>query len=201
VLAADFAPNLGVETPFHARHSALRKTYEYRIFPRVAGFSETQPDLICPPTLAPYVWDCPWPIDLVLANRAAAAVLGEHDFASFAASDPDATQREGQPAPGTIRRIFASHWQRIPQAPGQPDLLIYRVTGTGFLHNMVRILVGTFVDIAAGRIAPDVIPDILAARRRSAAGPTAPARGLFLLHVEYPHATAAPQPAPAEAHA
>jgi tRNA pseudouridine38-40 synthase len=68
--------------------------------------------------------------------------------------------------------------------------LIYRITATGFLHHMVRNLVGTFVQCAAHRLSPSDIPAILAARNRSAAGPTAPPTGLFLLNVEYAeHAT------------
>jgi tRNA pseudouridine38-40 synthase len=74
------------------------------------------------------------------------------------------------------RTIFHSNWHQ------HEDLLIYRVTGSGFLHHMVRNLVGTFVDPACK---PDAIPSILAAHNRSAAGPTAPARGLFLVEVEY----------------
>jgi len=77
------------------------------------------------------------------------------------------------------RTIFHSSWHQ------QDDILIYRVTGSGFLHHMVRNLVGTFVEAAANRLSPDAIPKILAARNRSAAGPTAPARGLFLVEVEY----------------
>jgi tRNA pseudouridine38-40 synthase len=204
VLSAAHAPDLGTDTPFHARHTALRKTYEYRIFPRICAAGNSQPDRICPPTLAPYVWDCPWHVDLALADHAAAAILGEHDFSSFAASEPDVAQREGEAAaPSTIRQIFASGWHREPQRPGQPDLLVYRVTGSGFLHHMVRILVGTFVAVASGRIAPDAVPQILAARNRAAAGPTAPARGLFLVNVEYPESAtlAATQSEPVEVHA
>ena len=82
---------------FHARHSALLKTYEYRIFPRVRASStpgaSMEPDLICPPMLAPFAWDCPWRIDLDRANEAACHVLGTHDFASFAAADPDLAAR------------------------------------------------------------------------------------------------------------
>ncbi len=74
------------------------------------------------------------------------------------------------------RTIYHSTWHQ------REDLLIYRVTGSGFLHHMVRNLVGTFVDPASQ---PDEIPSILAAHNRSAAGPTAPARGLFLVEVEY----------------
>jgi tRNA pseudouridine38-40 synthase len=188
VLAADVVPE-----SFHARHSAIRKTYEYRIFPRVPPNRES-PDAICPPFLAPYVWDCPWPIDLTLANRAAAHILGEHNFASFAASDPDQSERAaGAPCldsetwdrrpthpRSSIRRIDSSQWTC------EDGLLIYRVTGSGFLHHMVRNLVGTFVDVATCRLEPNAIPRILAKKDRSVAGQTAPARGLFLVSVEYP---------------
>ncbi len=78
------------------------------------------------------------------------------------------------------RTIHASTWTH------HEGLYLYRITGSGFLHHMVRNLVGTFTDVAAGRLPPDCIPQILAARNRSAAGPTAPARGLFLVQVEYP---------------
>ncbi|HEU4635468.1 MAG TPA: tRNA pseudouridine(38-40) synthase TruA [Edaphobacter sp.] len=161
---------------FHARHSAGRKTYEYRI--------ATQQ--ICPPTLAPFVWNCTWPLDLARMQEAARHVLGTHDFSSFAATSPDLATRgtEGEDAPeaqerSAVRTIFASGWHR------ESDLLIYRVTGSGFLHHMVRNLVGTFVDVGRGRTSPDDVPGILAAHSRSAAGPTAPPQGLFLLAVDY----------------
>ncbi len=185
VLSAEPAPVSPGAAPFHARHSALRKTYEYRIFPRVRP-EAAKPDRICPPTLAPYVWDCPWPIDLNRANAAARQILGEHDFTSFAAADFDLQQRQTDEAAAPVRRIDASTWSRRPQLPGEPELLVYRVTGSGFLHHMVRNLVGTFVDAASGRITPDAIETILAARDRRAAGQTAPPQGLFLVEVEYP---------------
>jgi len=114
-------------------------------------------------------------------QSAAAAVIGEHDFASFAASDPDLTTRN-QPdaeAPSTIRTIYQSEWQL------DQNKLIYTVRGNGFLHHMVRNLVGTFLEIGYGRFTADALPSIIAARDRSAAGPTAPARGLCLVNVEY----------------
>jgi tRNA pseudouridine38-40 synthase len=173
---------LSVETvpeSFHARHSARRKTYEYRILP---CNSDTN---TCSPMLAPYVWPCRLPLNLSTLQHAATHILGTHDFTSFAASDPDlATRNEafnaenGEPA-GNIRTIFHSNWHQ------HEDLLIYRVTGNGFLHHMVRNLVGTFIEAGSGRISADSIPTILAARNRSAAGPTAPASGLFLVEVEY----------------
>ncbi|WP_035349285.1 tRNA pseudouridine(38-40) synthase TruA [Edaphobacter aggregans] len=167
---------------FHARHSARRKTYEYRI--------ATQP--ICPPTLAPFVWNCTWPLSLTDMQQGAAHVIGTHDFTSFAATDPDLANRNASdesdeddntssdgPAKTAIRTIFASTWHR------DGDLLFYRVTGSGFLHHMVRNLVGTFVDVGRGRTAPGLVPTIIAARSRTAAGPTAPPQGLFLVEVDY----------------
>jgi len=180
-----------VPEDFHARHSALRKTYEYRILP--CGHSPDHEDRICPPFLAPYVWPCRFPLDFDLLQQAASHILGTHDFTSFAANDPDQSTREEQRAeadslstpysllttPCSTRTIHHSTWHQ------QEDLLIYRITGNGFLHHMVRNLVGTFVEAAAHRISADTIPTILAARNRSAAGPTAPASGLFLVEVEY----------------
>jgi tRNA pseudouridine38-40 synthase len=176
-----------VPEDFHARHSALRKTYEYRIFP---CDNEAR---ICSPMLGPYVWPCRYCLDLTILQQAASHILGTHDFTSFAAVDPDQTTREQQCAnedsPSTpysllptscfTRTIHHSAWHQ------QEDLLIYRVTGSGFLHHMVRNLVGTFVEAATNRITAATIPEILAARNRSAAGPTAPASGLFLVEVEY----------------
>lgn len=170
---------------FHARHSALAKIYEYRIFPGE----------ICPPFLARYAYACFWPMDVEAMERAACAFLGEHDFLSFAASDPDLTTRrlssaqeanqelKAPPAPTAVRTIYTSGWER--RLTGAGDLLVYRVRGSGFLHHMVRNLVGTMLDVGRGHIGADAIGKILDARNRSAAGPTAPARGLFLHSVEY----------------
>jgi tRNA pseudouridine38-40 synthase len=157
---------------FHARHSALRKSYEYRILRPANG--------ICSPFLAPYGWHCPWTLDPAPLRQAAAAILGEHDFTSFAAADPDLSTRLSEKPTSAIRILLHSDWTV------EPESLTYRVTGTGFLHHMVRNLVGTMVDIGAGRTDPNQIAAILAARVRSAAGPTAPAHGLFLVEVDYP---------------
>jgi len=179
VLSAEHAPEA-----FHARHSAMQKTYEYRIFqrrrnPSPTPFEQDQDERICPPMLAPYVWDCPFLLSLERLAQAARDICGEHDFTSFAARDPDLTQRE-RPAQNTcFRTILESRWQR------EEDLLVYRVTGTGFLHHMVRNLVGTFIEAGRGRFEPANIARILAARDRTAAGPTAPASGLFLFSVSY----------------
>jgi len=183
-----------VRSTFHARHSAVAKTYEYRVFRGE----------ICPPFLARYVHACPWPMDLEALQKSAQFFQGEHDFLSFAATDPDLASRNGDastelnqkikappapgfqiepPTPATIRTIFSSAWEQQKTEAG--DLLVYRVRGNGFLHHMVRNLVGTMLDVGRGHLQLAEIPAILAARSRSAAGPTAPARGLFLHSVEY----------------
>jgi tRNA pseudouridine38-40 synthase len=178
-----------VPSGFHARHSALAKTYEYRVFR----------DQICPPLAARYVHHCIWHLDLAALERAAQALVGEHDFLSFAATDPDLATRSldeepgrtiGAPAAPAIRTIYFSVWEQRRTDGG--DLLVYRVRGNGFLHHMVRNLVGTMLDMGRGLLSPEDIPGILAARNRSAAGPTAPARGLFLHSVEYEKQPATP---------
>jgi tRNA pseudouridine38-40 synthase len=152
---------------FHARHSARAKTYRYRIC-RAA---------ICPPFLARYVWHYPYPLEEQAMVRAAGLVEGEHDFTSFAAVDPE---RGGDGAPvSNMRRIFSSTWER------QSDEFVYTVKGSGFLHHMVRNLVGTFILVGKGTLRAEDLRRILEARSRSAAGATAPASGLYLVNVEY----------------
>jgi len=168
-----------VPSTFHARHGAVAKTYEYRIFRQ----------RICPPFLARYVHACIWPLDPEILNRAAADLVGEHDFFSFAATDPDlgnrdpATPNQAHQPRSTIRTIYSSAWE--PRQTLDGELLLYRVRGNGFLHHMVRNLVGTMLEMGRGQFPPDSVPRILAARNRSVAGPTAPACGLFLHSVEY----------------
>lgn len=152
---------------FHARHSARAKTYRYRIY-RGA---------ICPPFLARYVWHYPYPLDEEVMARAAELVVGEKDFTSFAAVDPE-RGREGEPV-SNVRTIFSSTWGHLGEE------LIYTVRGSGFLHHMVRNLVGTFILVGRGTQQVIDITRILEARNRSAAGATAPASGLYLVGVEY----------------
>jgi tRNA pseudouridine38-40 synthase len=103
--------------------------------------------------------------------------VGEHDFTSFAAVDSE-RGREDE-AISNVRKIFASTWERAEEE------LVYTVRGSGFLHHMVRNLVGTFVLVGKGTLKPDQITEILAARSRSAAGATARASGLYLVSVDY----------------
>ena len=176
-----------VRSTFHARHSAIAKAYEYRIL--------RAPD--CSPFLARYVYAYTIPLDLYALQAAARIFVGEHDFLSFAATDPDishrATLAENSalnatvptlPPESTVRNLFSSAWEQRSSEAG--ELLVYRVRGNGFLHHMVRNLVGTMIDVGRGHLALEEIPRILAARCRSEAGPTAPARGLFLHSVDYP---------------
>jgi tRNA pseudouridine38-40 synthase len=184
-----------VPADFHARKSARAKTYRYSIY---RGST-------CPPFLARYVWHYPYPLDEEAMARAAGVVVGRHDFTSFAAVDPErvermtASQEEDGPetppaetAPAVlpaleptravttnVREIFSSTWIR------EDEELIYTVRGSGFLHHMVRNLVGTFVLVGKGTVSLEDLRQILASRERSAAGPTAPANGLFLVNVEY----------------
>lgn len=152
---------------FHARHSSRAKTYRYRIF-RGA---------ICPPFLARYVWHYPYPLDEEAMMRGAGLVVGEKDFTSFAAVDPE-RGREGEVA-SNVRTIFSSSWERCGEE------LVYTVRGSGFLHHMVRNLVGTFILVGRGTLQGGDVTRILEARDRSTAGGTAPASGLYLVGVEY----------------
>jgi tRNA pseudouridine38-40 synthase len=157
------------ETPpdFHARHSAAAKTYRYRIFR----------GSICPPFLARYVWHYPYPLNENAMSTAAPVVAGEHDFTSFAAVDPETGKGDGPVS--NVRTIFGSSWERSGEE------LIYTVRGTGFLHHMVRNLVGTFILIGRGTLEVGDLARIIQARDRSAAGATAPASGLYLVEVAY----------------
>ena len=154
-----------VAADFHARKLAQAKTYRYRI----------HRESICPPFLARYVWHYPYPLDESALREAAPLVEGEHDFTSFAAVDPE----RGREGISNVRRIFSSQWRR------ESCELIYEVRGNGFLHHMVRNLVGTFLLMGKGTLKPADVIRILQAKDRSAAGATAPASGLYLVNVEY----------------
>ena len=163
---------------FHARKSARAKTDRYRMF-RGA---------ICPPFLARYVWHYPYPLEESAMIVAAEVVVGERDFTSFAAVDPERVERMAveeedvlttNVRPTNVRTIFSSSWTR------EGEELIYTIRGSGFLHHMVRNLVGTFLLMGKGTVGLDDLRRILDARERTAAGPTAPASGLYLVEVEY----------------
>ncbi|HWF02761.1 MAG TPA: tRNA pseudouridine(38-40) synthase TruA [Candidatus Angelobacter sp.] len=152
---------------FHARRSAVAKTYRYHIYR----------EAICSPFQARYVYHHPYPLDESRMISSAALVEGEHDFTSFAAVDPE-THKEGTEI-NNVRTIFRSTWHT------HADELIYTVRGSGFLHHMVRNLVGMFLLVGKGSLKKEDVRRILDLRDRSAAAATAPASGLFLVSVEY----------------
>ena len=157
---------------FHARKSAHAKTYRYRI----------RRGAICPPFLARYVWHYPYPLEESAMTAAADVVVGEHDFTSFAAVDPERVERMAAAEnfqTTNVRTIYSSSCTR------EREELIYTVRGSGFLHHMVRNLVGTFLLVGKGTVSREDLGRILAARERTAAGATAPASGLYLVGVEY----------------
>jgi tRNA pseudouridine38-40 synthase len=145
---------------FDARHSATGRQYAYRL--------DTGP--IPNPFTARFEWHRPGELSLGPMRRAARMLLGEHDFASFCRPP----QRGG-----TVRRL-----ERFPVTRSAHRLEI-RAEANGFLHQMVRSLVGTLVAVGEGRLDPEDIPQVLASRHRSAAGPVAPPHGLTLERVRY----------------
>jgi tRNA pseudouridine38-40 synthase len=161
-----------VAPEFHARKSARAKTYRYRM----------HRGAVCPPFLARYVWHYPYPLEESAMVATAGVVVGEHDFTSFAAVDPERVERMAageNVRTSNVRTIFSSSWTR------EGEELIYTVRGSGFLHHMVRNLVGTFLLMGKGTVSLEDLRHILDARDRTAAGPTAPASGLYLVEVEY----------------
>ena len=159
---------------FHARKSARAKTYEYRMYRGV----------LCSPFVARYVWHYPFLLDEGAMAAAAGVFEGEHDFTSFAAVDPEKREETSEESPGegargNTRRIYSSTWQR------RGEELVYSVRGSGFLHHMVRNLVGTLILVGKGTIDRECLVQNLRDRNRSAAGATAPASGLCLMNVEY----------------
>lgn len=150
-----------VEPRFHPRKCKSRKTYEYHILN--AAF----PD----PVRRLYAYFTYTPLDVGRMRQAAAYLVGEHDFASFCSA--------GSHADTTVRTIYALEVER------DGEEIVIRVSGSGFLYNMVRIIAGTLMDVGKGRMEPEHMQEILQARDRTAAGPTAPACGLVLTEISF----------------
>lgn len=149
-----------VPLDFHPRKWVSFKTYEYTIVNR------RFPD----PLLRRYACCIYTPLDAEKMDEAGQCLVGEHDFASFCAS--------GSSAETTVREILALSVTR------EGETIHLRVTGTGFLYNMVRIIAGTLIQVGSGQIQPRQMTDILAAKDRRKAGPTAPPQGLCLRKIE-----------------
>ena len=150
-----------VSADFHPRHCDSRKTYEYRILNR------KMPLPMCRRNTYFYYHT----LDVERMRQAAEYLVGEHDFKSFCAT--------AAVVETTVRRIYALDVERVG------DVIVIRVTGNGFLYNMVRIIAGTLILIGAGKKEPESIQAMLSACDRSAAGPTAPAHGLTMIGIEY----------------
>jgi tRNA pseudouridine38-40 synthase len=160
---------------FHPRFQAIAKTYEYRILR--AG--------ICPPFERRYVFHHPYPLDEASMIELATLVEGERDFTAFAAND-----EKDALGISKVRRVFTSRLER------SGDRLVYRIRGSGFLKHMVRNLMGVLLEAGKGNLTRADFEARLEANSGIPAGPSAPARGLFLVSVEYPAATdpAVPDP-------
>ncbi len=149
---------------FHPRFQARAKTYEYRLWRAE----------VCPPFVRHFVYHYPYPLDVAAMAETAPVFEGEHDFSAFAAAD------EKDALGGSkVRRIFSS---RIEDAG---ERLLYRVRGSGFLKHMVRNLTGSLLEVGKHNATIDTLRELLAPGSKAKAGPSAPARGLFLAEVEY----------------
>lgn len=151
-----------VPSDFHPRFQRTVKTYEYRIC------SRKFPD----PCSRLYSLFYYWELDVEQMKKAAAYLLGEHDFTSFCTKKEEVTN--------CVRTIYSLDIEKTG------DQIVIRIRGNGFLYNMVRIITGTLLRVGGGLIKPEQISEILAARDRSAAAETAPAHGLKLVKIEYP---------------
>ena len=146
---------------FHSRLNAVRKTYRYRVW------NSEMPCVFD----RRYVYVLPAELDLSAMERAVEAVLGTHDFSAFCSNK--------HYKKSTVRTIFDFSVRRAGEE------LIFTVTGDGFLYNMVRILVGTLLEIGMGRLDPGALPRLLEGGSRGEAGYTVPAKGLCLMEVCY----------------
>ena len=155
---------------FHARFQARSKTYRFRLYRGE----------VCPPCLWRYVHHFPHTLDEAATIAAAPLFEGTHDFTAMASSEGrGGTPPEDVPEESKIRIIHQSSLTR------EAEELVYTVRGSGFLHHMVRNMVGTLLEVGRGRLAADQVPEILATRDRTGAGPTLPGKGLWLVSVEY----------------
>lgn len=161
-----------LDTEFHPRYRAIKKSYFYLI-------EKAQKQSVF---FHPYTWRMPFALDLQAMSRAAAVLLGEHDFSAFRGS--------GCGAKTTVRTIYsisitAHDHLDFMTASVQGEFLKIRIEANAFLRHMVRNIVGTLAEVGKGKRSPEELNDILASRNRNTAGATAPAKGLFLEKVFY----------------
>ena len=150
-----------VPADWHPRKANCTKTYEYKVLNRKISM----------PLERLYAHFCYFDLDVDRMRQAAACLLGEHDFKSFCTVRTQAEE--------TVRTIYSLDITK------QDDMITIRISGSGFLYNMVRIIAGTLLEVGMGAYPPEHVEEILDARDRQAAGRTAPARGLTLVSMEY----------------
>lgn len=156
---------------FHARWSALRKTYRYRLYR----------GKVVPPALCRYVLHYPFPLDEDAMREAAARFVGTHNFTAFAASaDSEDEERERS----MEREIFSVELARTPDN----EELVFAVSGRSFLRYMVRKMVGTLLEVGRGKLKPGDIDHLYEIEDRSKAGPTVPPQGLVMVEVQHQEA-------------
>lgn len=154
-----------VPLDFHPRHTDSQKTYEYHI--RVSDIPF--------PTNRLYAHSIHGKLDVEKMREAAVYIIGEHDFTSFCSVD---TQVEDK-----VRTVYTLDVTEKREPDGSE--IVIHIEGSGFLYNMVRIIAGTLIQAGQGRIRPEEVKDIIEAKDRKKAGPTAPAKGLFLVKIDY----------------
>ncbi len=150
-----------VEKDFHPRFNKSSKTYEYRVLNRKINV----------PTKRLYTHFYYMNLDLDKMRNAAQFLIGEHDFRSFCAPKTQVTD--------FVRTIYDINIEKVG------DEISIVIKGNGFLYNMVRIIVGTLLEVGRGFIPPEEVKEILEAKDRTKAGPTAPAKGLSLVEICY----------------
>ena len=151
-----------VPSDFHPRFSKSAKTYEYAIQNRQVPL----------PTLSRYTYFYHHNLDEERMRQGAAALIGEHDFTSFASIHSQTNS--------FVRTVYDIDIRR-----DEWDVVRMRIRGNGFLYNMVRIIAGTLIHVGSGLLEPEDVGRILMAKDREQAGPTAPASGLTLVGIEY----------------
>ena len=150
-----------VADSFHPRYDAARKLYSYRILNRELGS----------PFILRYAWHIPESLDIELMRAASLVLIGRHDFAAFCAA--------GSSVENTVREIHRFDIER------EDSTIRMYIEGDGFLYKMVRLMVGTIVEVGLGRLPVEKVKQILAGTDVAAAGPPAPGWGLGLVRIDY----------------
>jgi tRNA pseudouridine38-40 synthase len=148
-----------VDDSFHARYSAVKRKYRYVITKKFRAVARQ------------YAWFCKYQLDLEMIRRASSYLIGEHAFVSFC--------KESDEEPHYLSNVESLVWKETE------DDIIFEICANRFLHNMVRIIVGTMVDVGRGRLQPEDVQKILQSRDRNRAGFSVPAHGLFLEKIYY----------------